>query len=185
MFDEKKVKDLVLSSLVADAYSLGAHWIYDEKQLESLDINWQELNDAKSIWHKDKVAGDFTHYGDQTLWLYQFLEDKESFNASEYIKFWKNKIEIYNGYIDGATRDTLENIKNKISLPGSSSSDLSIIGRIAPLLLVSNTKEEFLENVEKFVTCTHNSSEAIVASKFFASLLLEVLSGKGIEEAIL
>jgi len=27
MFDEKKVKDLVLSSLVADAYSLGAHWI--------------------------------------------------------------------------------------------------------------------------------------------------------------
>ncbi|PLY08486.1 MAG: hypothetical protein C0625_02550 [Arcobacter sp.] len=185
MFDEKKVKDLVLSSLVADAYSLGAHWIYDEKQLESLDINWQELNDAKSIWHKDKVAGDFTHYGDQTLWLYQFLEDKESFNASEYIKFWKNKIEIYNGYIDGATRDTLENIKNKISLPGSSSSDLSIIGRIAPLLLVSNTKEEFLENVEKFVTCTHNSSEAIVASEFFASLLLEVLSGKGIEEAIL
>ena len=30
----KKVKDLVLSSLVADAYSLGAHWIYDEKQLQ-------------------------------------------------------------------------------------------------------------------------------------------------------
>lgn len=36
MFDEKKVKDLVLTSLVADAYSLGAHWIYDEQQLSDL-----------------------------------------------------------------------------------------------------------------------------------------------------
>ena len=185
MFDEKKVKDLVLSSLVADAYSLGAHWIYDEKQLESLDINWQELNDAKSIWHKDKVAGDFTHYGDQTLWLYQFVQGEETFDLDSYIDFWKSKMDIYNGYIDGATRETLENIEKGIIPTGSNSTDLSVIGRIAPLLLVSNSKEEFLENVEEFVTCTHNSNEAIVSSKFFASLLLEVLSGKGIEEAIL
>ncbi len=185
MFDEKKVKDLIISSLVSDSYSLGAHWIYDEKQLEALDINWEELNDAKALWHKGKIAGDFTHYGDQTLWLYQFLENKESFDASEYILFWKSKIEIYNGYIDGSTRDTLENIKNGITPSGSFSTDLSIIGRIAPLLLVSKTKEEFLKNVESFVTCTHNSNEAIVSSKFFASLLLEVLQGKEIKEAII
>jgi len=158
---------------------------YDEKQLESLDINWQELNDAKSIWHKDKVAGDFTHYGDQTLWLYQFVQGEETFDLDSYIDFWKSKMDIYNGYIDGATRETLENIEKGIIPTGSNSTDLSVIGRIAPLLLVSNSKEEFLENVEEFVTCTHNSNEAIVSSKFFASLLLEVLSGKGIEEAIL
>ena len=185
MFDEKKIKELVLSSLVSDAYSLGAHWIYDEKQLETLDLNWEELNEPKSIWHKGKVSGDFTHYGDQTLWLYNFLEDKKSFDVSQYVEYWKNKIESYNGYIDGATRETLENIKNGVVPTGSPSTDSSIIGRITPLLLVSNTNEEFLQNVEKFVTCTHNSNEAIVSSKFFASLLLKVLSGKGIEESIL
>lgn len=185
MFDEKKVKDLIISSLVADSYSLAAHWIYDEKQLMALDINWEELNDAKSIWHKEKVAGDFTHFGDQTLWLYQFLEDKKSFDPDEYMQFWKSKIDIYNGYIDGSTRETLENIKNGITPSGSLSTDLSIIGRIAPLLLVSKTKEEFLKNVQSFVTCTHNSNEVIAASRFFASLLLEVLEGKEIEEAIL
>lgn len=185
MFDKRKVKDLVISCLVADAYSLGAHWIYDEKQLKELEVDWNKLNDAKAIWHKEKKAGDFTHYGDQTLWLYEFLEDKESFDVNEYLEFWRSKIEVYNGYIDGATRETLENINDEVSPTGSASTDLSIIGRIAPLLLVSNSKEDFLQNVQKFVTCTHNSNEAIVASKFFASLLLEVLDGKGIEESIL
>ena len=185
MFDNKKIKELVLSSLVADAYSLGAHWIYDEKQLENLEINWNELNDACSIWHKGKLAGDFTHYGDQTLWLYEYLEGKDNFNINEYLEFWLNKINSYNGYIDSATRVTLENINDEQFPSGSSSTDLSIIGRIAPLLLVSKSKEEFLQNVEDFVRCTHNSNEAIVSSKFFASLLLEVLNGKNIEEAIL
>ena len=185
MFDEKKVNDLVLTSLVADAYSLGAHWIYDKQQLSDLDINWEELNDAQATWHKGKLSGDFTHYGDQTLWLYQFLENKEHFNVSEYMAFWKNKIETYNGYIDGAINATLENMSNKVTPTGSSSTDTSIIGRIAPLLLVSNSKEAFLDNVEHFVSCTHNSNELIVASKFFASLLVEVLAGKAIEAAIL
>lgn len=185
MFDNKKVKELVLSSLVADAYCLGSHWIYDEKQLENLEIDWNELNDAKSIWHKDKLAGDFTHYGDQTLWLYEFLQDKDTFDVKEYLIFWGNKINSYNGYIDGSSRITLENINDEKIPSGSSSTDLSIIGRISPLLLVSKTKQEFLENVENFVKCTHNSNEVISAAKIFASLLLEVLDGKMIEESIL
>ncbi len=119
MFDEKKVIELVLASLVADAYSLGgAHWVYDEKQLASLEVNWDELNDAKAIWHKDKKAGDFTHYGDQTLWLYQFVQGRDSFDAQEYVEYWQNKIEVYNGYIDGSTRNTLENIKDEKFLLG-------------------------------------------------------------------
>ncbi|QKF81524.1 ADP-ribosylglycohydrolase family protein [Halarcobacter ebronensis] len=185
MLDDKKIKELVLVSLVADAYSLGAHWIYDEKQLESLDINWNELNDAKSIWHKGKKAGEFTHYGDQSLWLYQFLQNEGYFNAKEYTKLWKTKMDIYNGYIDSATKKTLLNIEESIEPCGSTSTDLSVVGRVVPLLLVSKTKDEFLKNVNDFVVITHNSEEAKTASKFFATLLWEVLSGKDIEETIL
>lgn len=185
MFDKKKIKELILSTLVADAYSLGAHWIYDEKQLEKLEINWEELNDAQALWHKEKKAGDFTHFGDQTLWLYQYLLDHNCFDEENYINFWFAKMQTYNGYIDSATRQTLENIENKKSPTGSSSTDLSIIGRIAPLLLVSKSKEQFLNNVTKFVSCTHNSTEALSAADFFAKLVLDVLEGKDIEEAIL
>lgn len=185
MFDEKKVKKLLLASLVADAYSLGAHWIYDEKQLKEIDIDWNDLNAPKAMWHKGKVAGDFTHYGDHTLWLYTFLQDKENFDADAYMEYWKDKLNSYNGYIDGSTRETLENISNGIKPTGSGSTDLSIVGRIAPLLLVSNSKEEFLQNVQEFVKCTHNSNLALVSTKFFALLLLEVLAGNDIESSIL
>lgn len=184
MFDTKKVKELILASLVTDAYSLGAHWVYDEKQLKENNLNWNELNNPLSVWHKDKSAGEFTHYGDQTYWLYEFLQNKENFDEKEYLKFWEEKIISYDGYIDGASRETLENIKNGVSPSGSNSSDLSIVGRIAPLLLVSKSKKEFLENVEKFVKLTHNSEKSISAAIFFAKVLLECLDGKDVISAI-
>ena len=184
MFDEKKIKELILTSLVTDAYCLGSHWVYDEKQLNNKDINWEELNNPLSVWHKGKVAGEFTHYGDQTYWLYEFLQNKETFDENEYLKFWQEKVESYDGYIDGATRGTLENIKNGVSPSGSNSSDLSIIGRITPLLLVSKSKEEFLVNVEKFVKLTHNSEKSVSASIFFAKVLLECLNGNDVINAI-
>lgn len=184
MFNEKKVKELVLVSLVADAYSLGAHWIYDEKQLLNASLDWNELNTPLAIWHKGKVAGEFTHYGDQSYWLYKFLEDKEEFNSLEYLNYWNNKMKTYEGYIDGATRTTIENIEQGISPTGSSSTDLSIVGRIVPLLKVSKTKAEFLENVKQFVKLSHNSSQALNASKFFAKVLWDALEGKDVLSSI-
>lgn len=184
MFDRKKIKDLILTSLVADSYSLGSHWVYDEKQLKKSTINWEVLNNPLAIWHKGKVAGEFTHYGDQLIFLYEYLKDKEEFKAQEYLEFWLKQMETYDGYIDGATRETLENIKNKIIPSGSNSSDLSIVGRIAPLLLVSNDKIQFIKNVEDFVKLTHNSQKAINTSKFFAKLLYRILDGSNIVESL-
>jgi len=184
MFDQKKAKDLVLSTLVADSYSLGAHWVYDEKQLLDTSIDWNSLNAPLAIWHKGKGAGEFTHYGDQTYWLYEFLKDKDEFNEEEYLTFWANKMQTYEGYIDGATRNTLQNISEGIKPSGSESTDLSVVGRIVPLLLVSNSKVKFLENVEKFTKLTHNSAKSLSAAKFFAKLLWCALEHKDLEESI-
>lgn len=185
MIEEKKLRNLILCTLVADSYSLASHWVYDEKQLANTTLNWENLNAPLSLWHKGKTAGEFTHYGDQTYWLYEFLKDKESFNEDDYKFYWYENMKSYNGYIDSSSKNTIQNIVNGINPSGSSSSDLSIVGRIAPLLKVSNSKEEFLENVEKFVKVTHNSVKATTCAKFFAKLLLLSLEGKDIEESIL
>lgn len=184
MFEEK-IKDLVTTALVVDSYCLGMHWIYDESQLLDDSFDWQKLNAPKALWHKGKTAGDFTHYGDQTLWLYEFLKDKNSFNENEYKDFWFEKMKNYTGYVDGASKNTISNIENNLIPSGSNSTDMSIIGRIAPLLKVSNTKEEFLKNVEKFVKTTHNSQKAIDCADFFARLLIMVLEKEDIFESIL
>ena len=181
---EEKIKGLVLSTLVTDSYCLGTHWIYDENQLINNDINWEDLNAPMAIWHKGKSAGEFTHYGDQNYWLYEFLKDKNSFDEKKFLDFWFEKMKDYTGYIDGATRDTISNIENGVVPSGANSHDLSIVGRIVPLLKVSKTKEEFLQNVEKFVKLTHNSKEAVKSADFFANLLLMVLEKNDIEKSI-
>jgi len=185
MFDKRKAKELILASLIADSYCLSSHWIYDEKQLATLNTNWEELGNPCAIWHKGKKAGEFTHYGDQIDILYQYILENNDFDLEKYIPYWKNKMEIYEGYIDGATKKTLENLNANKEFPcGSDSSDLSIIGRMAPLLLVSNSKDEFLSNVEKLVKVTHNSPIAIESSKFFAKVLMDVLDDIEMIESI-
>lgn len=183
---EKQVRDLSFITLVADAHCLGTHWIYEEKDLKQDNINWHELSNARAVWHKGKQAGAFTHYGDQLYFLYKFLEDKNSFDLEEYMSYWLKKMSVYNGYIDGATKDTIKNLEDKKNIPcGSSSHDLSVASRIWPLLKVSKDKEEFLKNVTSLVKATHDNASVLEASLFFANLLLEVLETKDIKSAIL
>lgn len=161
---KNKIKNSILSSLVCDSYSLGSHWVYDENELQSLAIDWDTLNPPQSLWHRGAESGDFTHYGSQALFLLEYVSKNSSFNKETYYEFWKEKMSTFDGYVDGSSRAALENI-------GAVSNDLSICGRIAPLLLCSSFQEEFMQNVAAFVSITHNSELALNASAFFAELL--------------
>ncbi len=170
----KQISNSIMASLVADAYALGAHWVYDEEQLKNLPIDWGTLNDPQAMWHKGKVKGDFTHYGDQTLFLLEYMSKNEKFSKDDYYPFWEEKMSNYSGYIDGATRSALENI-------GSESNDLSICGHIAPLLIGADTKKIFLKRANEFTQMTHNSELAKLSTAFFAELLWDSLENKDIK----
>ena len=161
MLTKEKIEEIIKLSLVADTYSLGAHWVYDEKQLKNLPVDWEELNAPQSLWYKGKVAGDFTHIGDQAFWLYKYLQNKDKFIPQEYFKFWQEKMNSCTGYVDGATRETLENIEAG-KLRGSNSHDFSVIGRIPPLLLVSKDEVEFLQNVVALVKLSHDNLKELL-----------------------
>lgn len=183
MFKKEKIVEIIRATLAADAYSLGAHWVYDVQKLQELQLDWTNLNDPVALWHKGKKAGDLTHIGDQAYWLWEYLQGRESFDAQEYLAFWQEKMSTYGGYIDGATRETLANLKNG-ELKGSHSSDFSIIGRIAALLLCSSDEASFVANVQKFVPLTHDSDTVIQGAVFFAKLLFAVAQGERIEPAM-
>ncbi|MBL0708027.1 MAG: ADP-ribosylglycohydrolase family protein [Sulfurimonas sp.] len=167
----------ILATLTADAYTLGSHWVYDETELKNLKINWEGLNAPSVEWHGSKTKGDFTHYGDQTLFLLEYIIKNKKFDKKEYYAFWCDKMKDYKGYIDGATKNALETMD-------SSSSDLSICGRIAPLLLVSTNRDEFLKNVADFVQITHNTELASEVSQFFAQLLWDTKENQDIQKNI-
>lgn len=183
----KTYDDIVLGSLVADKYALGTHWIYDETQLKDIDIDWDDLSAPRAMWHKGKKRGDFTHYGDQTALLYNYLKERSIFNASEYFMVWYNYMKQYDGYMDSATKDTIKKFEEsgKKLYSGSNSHDLSIAGRIAPLLLVSEDLDDFLENVEIFTSLTHNNELAYESSNFFGNLLYMTINGNNIKDSII
>jgi len=185
MYDEK-YQDLLQATLAADSYSLGAHWIYDIEKLQGLDIDWEVLNAPHVAWHEGKGKGDFTHYGDQLRMLEVFLKDKDTFNVSAYMTYWRNKMKTFKGYMDGACKDTIANIDKNLTVPcGSNSGDMSVIGRMVALLKVSHSKEAFLANTALLAKATHNNPQVIEAMHFFSALLLEVLEGSDIRLSIL
>lgn len=181
--DKILIKKIILATLVADSYSLGAHWVYDEKNLKRLDIDWEELNSPQAIWHKGKKAGDFTHYGDKTIWLYDFVKSRKNFLKDDFIRYLVEKFQTYQGYMDSASRDSLVMLE-KGKDEGSNSDDFSIIGQIVPLLMVSKNEDEFFNNVAIYIKLTHNSDESLKAGNFFAKLLLLCLKEGGIEKNI-
>jgi ADP-ribosylglycohydrolase len=179
------VDQAILGAFLVDSYSLGSHWIYDEEQLAQLDMDWDTMNPPAAMWHKGKTAGDFTHYGDHTLWLLEFVTQNKSFDVQAYAKFWQEKMENYEGYIDGSSRDTLEHLKaGNSALDGVVNHDLSICGRIAPLLLVSDTLDSFKDNALNFAKLTHNDPIVLEGVDFFATLLYQVVQGDAIIETM-
>ena len=183
--NKNTINHAIQAAFVADAYCLGSHWVYDEPQLKSLDIDWNELNAPQAMWHKGKNKGDFTHYGDHGKWLYEFIQKNGHFDITMYGGFWLDNMQEYKGYIDGSSRETMEALtQDPKTDKGSTSHDLSIVGRIAPLLLISNSKEEFLKYVEAFVAFTHNSTIVLKAAALFASILYDVAEGKSIDKAL-
>lgn len=182
---EKKSNELLLATLAADSYCLGSHWVYDAEELRNLNINWEELNPPSVAWHEGKGKGDFTHYGDQIVILNNFLKSKNNFDVQNYMTYWKDEMKTFKGYMDGSIKDTLSNLENDITFPyGSTSGDMSVIGRIVPLLSVSSSKEDFLENTKLLAQSTHNNEDVLEAMHYFSALLIEILEGNAIQESI-
>jgi len=144
--NKNKLKGLMWGSLLGDAYTLGGHWIYEQNELENSQLNFNGLNKPLSIYHPTKKAGDFTHYGDQTIWLLKYMNQTQKYDPFDYADIWKENMRNYKGYVDGASKQTLANFDaGAICMgSGSESHDLSIIGRHAPIIFSIENMDEIM-----------------------------------------
>ena len=55
---KNNITDFVLEILIADSFTLGAHWIYSHEDIEHSKLDWSGLNKPLSQWHKNKEKGD-------------------------------------------------------------------------------------------------------------------------------
>ena len=184
--NKDKLKGLMWGSLLGDAYSLGGHWVYDQEVLANSTLNLNGLNDPLTDYHPTKKAGDFTHYGDQSVWLLEYMKQSGTYDPFIYGELWQKNMSNYNGYIDSASKDTLLNIKSGRSFlaAGSSSHDLSVVGRHAAIIFTLKGMDEMLESI-KFHTClTHMSKEALDASKYIAEVTLAMIYNLDVKKTL-
>jgi ADP-ribosylglycohydrolase len=169
------------AAFAADALSLGAHWMYDPDQIQSSKGRVESFSDpGPDSFHKNRKAGEFTHYGDQTRILLASLAERGEFDAKDFGERWRNTMSDYDGYMDKATKTTLANLsEGKTGADAASgSTDLGGAARMAPLVLrYSDDADALAAAAREQTALTHGSEEAVGAAGFLARTVHHVLQG--------
>jgi ADP-ribosylglycohydrolase len=177
-----KARAMLLASFAADALSLGVHWIYNTNVI---DRKWGQIENyikpERPTYHPTKDLGDFTHYGDQTMVLLEAIAADAGYTLNHFAASWQNFFNSYDGYFDGATKDTLDNIATgkDTAEAGSESDDLAGAARIAPLVYCYRHEADKLwQSVRSQTAFTHNDQEVIESAEFFARVALKTINGE-------
>jgi len=177
-----KAKAMVLASFAADALALGVHWIYNTNVI---DKKWGRVEEyimpERPTFHPTKKLGEFTHYGDQTLVLMQSVAASAGFDISDFADKWQHFFKSYEGYIDGATKATIENIKagKEPTAAGSDSDDFAGAARIAPLVYrYRDDLTQLTDRARSQTRVTHDNQAVVDSAAFFGSVAFKVLAGE-------
>ena len=171
-------KAAVVGAFVADALSLGVHWVYNTGVIDKKFGRVEQYFNPLASYHTGKKAGDFTHYGDQMLVLLESVGDEGGFDATRFAEWWRNFFSSYGGYFDQATKTTLENMDagNGLVESGSASDDLAGASRMALLVSVyGDDLDKFIQSACAQTAITHNNDRVIQSADFFARTVFAVL----------
>jgi len=170
-------------ALCADAYALGAHWIYENDVIAAAPLKWEGFNDPITAYHEGKHAGDFTHYGDRMLWLLEGVATRHGFEQERYAQLWREKMRDYRGYIDGASRQMMARIDGDQN--AGVSTDLAGAGGFAPLLLCcGDSLEALLIAVEALSRLTHGDETVVRTARYFAECAYRLMAGNAMEPTL-
>jgi len=173
-------------ALIGDALSLGPHWIYDQNAIaEKYPNGVSNYSDPMASYHGEKKAGDFSHYGDQTLSLFLSLQNLGRFDRAKFLADWKELWEEYPGYIDGATKSVLSSLEAGAYRP-SISSDLGGAARVAAVssALDDVSIEGQVKVAREQTLATHDDGSAADAAEFLVMLNNESTDQRGIMKTL-
>ena len=81
-----RINAMILGSFVADALSLGVHWVYNTNVIDKKFGRVDRYLDPLTSFHKGKKAGEQTHYGDQMLVLMESVETDSGFDLENFAR---------------------------------------------------------------------------------------------------
>jgi ADP-ribosylglycohydrolase len=121
---QSRARNMILGALVADAATMGLHWIYDQDRIRSIAPDVPEFvgpdpahfDGVPAFFaHEGRASGEQSQYGDQALVMARALAANGGrYDPMIYASHFRAHFGYggkYVGYIDGATRDSLDNFR--------------------------------------------------------------------------
>jgi ADP-ribosylglycohydrolase len=194
---DDRLRGAVWGQFVGDAAALGTHWIYDLDQLRSKFprgvIGFE--TPIEGHYHFGKKSGDQTHYGDGALVLLESIASSGRFDARVFGEAFVRRFnpETYSGYLDRATKGTLENFHSfRTANPdreydfqqGADDDHLAAASRIASLVVRYWRNPELLDIVRTATRVCQNNGRTIAYMQFHALLLRELFQGEDVHNAL-
>ncbi|MEH6629388.1 MAG: ADP-ribosylglycohydrolase family protein [Halopseudomonas aestusnigri] len=185
MISQERTLAFLLGSYIADAATLGLHWIYDTDVIkERVRISGSSpafQPSAGDHYHSMKAVGDITQYGESTRVLHQsLLRTGGKLDIEDYQKGFAAHFGsggAYVGYIDKPTKITLQNLSNgQINPSGADDDQNPAASKLPPLIVATlNQDLDFDLEVEKAVRVTNNNDKAVHYAQIVASALKTTL----------
>ncbi|MDP7450943.1 MAG: ADP-ribosylglycohydrolase family protein [Arenicellales bacterium] len=120
---QKRAKNCILGAFVADAATMGFHWMYSQRRISELAPDQPEFRQPDEedydgnvgyFAHGKKRAGELSQYGEQMqVMLTSLAENDGHYNKQHYQEQFRLHFGYggdFRGYIDRPTRQTLDRI---------------------------------------------------------------------------
>lgn len=194
---EDRLRGAIWGQFVGDAAALGTHWIYDLEEMAKLypkGVNGFEAPHP-GHYHYGKQPGDQTHYGEGALVLLESIAKEGQFDPKAFGRSFVQRFQprSYSGYVDKATRGTLENYAKFVEnnreqdfdfQQGADDDQLAGGSRLASLVARYWNDGDLLKRVEQATRACQNNATAVAYMKFNALLLTELFRGRAVHSAL-
>lgn len=193
----------ILGALVADAASLGLHWLYDPARIAQIEKSkglvflQPDASDYAGVSgyfaHGKKQAGDSSAYGELCLLMLRHIARHGGFYRTDYQAEYRSYFGPgggYHGYIDSPTRLTLQTLLplKPEDFPLESGADDDQFAALAALPAIVATHDESHDalkaKIEQAVRLTNNNDTAVAAAQYAGCALLAILQGQSTGQAL-
>ncbi len=183
----------IYGHFVGDALSLGPHWIYDQSELLGRCGRVEHYLDPATPYHPDKKAGDQTHLGDQSLILAESLiETAPKIQPANFMQHWRDFWEKpeQTSYKDKATKHVLAQLQKRVAYDEAAAFSGEMAGAARATLVTLAAiahgwdDQRTIEAARDHAQLTHRSEESAEAAVFWARLMLSLVAGESLSQAI-
>lgn len=189
-------KNALTGALVADAASMGLHWLYDQEQIKRVESTGSLLfrqadanvyeNMRGAYVHAARRAGELSHYGESARIVSELLQ-REDYSVPGHRKIFMDTFGpcgSYHGYADRPTKHLIGRMLIEgDELPDSSGMEDNQMPSlcVVPGLFSANAPESQLVEAVKMISI---NTTVLASAKAVYSVLSQLQSGEALKTAL-